>query len=182
MLAKKEQRVSIVQSIDRAQRRRHLQECLLDSQILEVVARQISLSSKVSFCNIASESGTLLFLSNPPSIISSHPLFLNLFPTMGFFSSKKRQDRSKPQISDPITEYYRNKPLPPVPSQPKKYQAYNAKSSKKPANLNKPLPKLPREGAFKGDPMASFGNKAGKAKVVRGLKVKSMAGQVCYGY
>ena len=91
---------------------------------------------------------------------------------MVFFSSKKRQDRSKPQISDPIIEYYRNKPLPPVP-QPKK----------KPANLNKPLPRLPKDAAFKGDPMASFGNTmAGKAQVVGGQKVKSMAGQVCYGY
>lgn len=100
---------------------------------------------------------------------------------MGFFSSKKRQDRSKPKVSDPITEYYRTKPLPPIPSQPKKYQAYNGKSSKKPVNLNKPLPKLPKEAAFKGDPMASFGDKASKAKVVRGHKVKSMAGVVYAG-
>lgn len=101
---------------------------------------------------------------------------------MGFFSSNKRQDRAKPKISDPIVEYYRTKPLPPLPLQPKRYQAYSASSNKKPLNVNKPLPKLPKEAAFKGDPNARFGETASKGKVVRGHTVKSVAGDVYWGH
>lgn len=101
---------------------------------------------------------------------------------MGFFSSsKKRQDRAKPKISDPIIAYYSTKPLPPIPLQPKKYQAYSASTKKKPANVNKPLPKLPKEAAFKGDPMATLGQAASQGKVVRGHNVKSVAGNVYWG-
>ena len=56
--------------------------------------------------------------------------------------------------------------------------------------VRKPLPKLsregakkplPREAAIRGDPHVSFGNKANKAMVNRGHRVKSMTGTVCYG-
>ena len=99
---------------------------------------------------------------------------------MGCFSSSdKRQDRVKPEISDPIIAYYSTKPLPPIPRQPQKYQAYSASpKNKKPANVNKPLPKLPREAAFKGDPMAKLGQAASHGRVVKGQNVKSVAGDV----
>ena len=102
---------------------------------------------------------------------------------MGFFgSSKKRQDRAKPQISDPIIAYYSTKPLPPIPQQPKKYQAYSVSPKKKPGNVNKPLPKLPKDAAFKGDPMASLGQAASQGKVFKGHNVKSVAGAVYWNH
>ena len=99
---------------------------------------------------------------------------------MGLFgSSKKRQDHARPKISDPIIAYYSIKPLPPIPTQPKKYQAYSVSSKKKmPANVHKPLPKLPRDEAYKGDPLARVGQAASKGKVERGHNVKSVAGAV----
>ena len=103
---------------------------------------------------------------------------------MGLFgSSKKRQDRTKPKISDPIIAYYSTKPLPPIPHQPKKYQAYSASpQKKKPANVHKPLPQLPREAAFKGDPQAKLGQAASQGKVVRGHNVRSVAGDLYWSY
>lgn len=68
MIPKMEQRVSVVESINRAQRRRDLQECLSGSQVLDVVVGQASLSLKASFCHIAFQS-LVLYSSFPISTI-----------------------------------------------------------------------------------------------------------------